>query len=66
MEERESQRKKYVEAENKMKDKVKNLEKLIKQKDVKLSQLHKTITDLKSDIINEKQELSQQGVEGNE
>ncbi len=37
-----------------MKEKVKNLEKLIKEKDVKLAQLHKTITDLKTDIINEK------------
>lgn len=35
-----------------MKEKVKNLEKLIKEKEVKLAQLHKTITDLKADIVN--------------
>lgn len=52
MEERESERKKYIEVENKMKEKVKNLEKLIKEKDLKLAQLHKSIEDIKANIIN--------------
>ena len=65
MEERESERKKYVEVENKMKEKVKNLEKLIKEKDLKLAQLHKSIEDIKANIINQKQEISREYAQDN-
>lgn len=65
-EEREVEKKRFGEQENRMKQKVKNLQKLIKQKDVKLGQLHKALLQLKEDVINEKKELSEEAIKGNE
>lgn len=49
-----------------MKEKIKTLEKLTKEKDVKLAHLQKAFVQIKDDIVNEKEKISQEKVDGNE
>lgn len=65
-EDREREKKRYGEAEQKLKEKIKTLEKLTKEKDVKLSQLHKALVQIKDDVVNEKEKFSNEKVDGNE
>lgn len=50
---REREKKEHEEAEKKLIDKIRNLEKLAKDKELKLSKLQKTFADLKNLAINE-------------
>ena len=49
-----------------MKEKIRNLEKLSKEKDIKLTQLNKAVIQIKEDVVNEKKSLDREEIEGNE
>lgn len=64
--EREREKKRYADNEAKQREIVKNLEKKIKEKDTKLSQLHNVLVQIKEDVVNEKQSLAHEKIDGNE
>ena len=60
-EDREHERKRYLDNENQLKEKIKNLMTISKEKDQKLARLQKSFMEVKNDILNEKKMLDDGG-----
>jgi hypothetical protein len=61
--EREAEKRRYLENEDRLNLKIKNLEKLSKEKDIKLTKLQKTLLDLKNYAVNESSKIENNELE---